>query len=142
MGGNLPPHLPVAGGAHGQRRSCALGKRCASSGADDSNVEREPVGKPDVPSVRLDRTVAMTKVRAVGSTSAGITLLLVMAGCRSGEASPPAAPSSATAAPATTTERPPTAEVLAEQAATSAFTQLLRVTDADGAQLKVPRSAH
>ena len=57
-------------------------------------------------------------------------MLLSLAACDSGEASPRATPSTTTAAPTTTTAPPPTAEELAEEAATTAFTELLRVTDA------------
>lgn len=61
--------------------------------------------------------------------SAALTLCLALAGCSGGETSPPATTSSATAAPTTTTA-PPTEEELAGEAATAAFAELLRVTDA------------
>jgi hypothetical protein len=62
-------------------------------------------------------------------TPAALTLCLALAGCSGGETSPRATTPSATAA-STTPTAPPTAEELAEEAATTAFTELLRVTDA------------
>lgn len=72
----------------------------------------------------------MTRVRLIVHASTALTMLLSLAACDSGEASPRATPSTTTAAPTTTTAPPPTAEELAEEAATTAFTELLRVTDA------------
>jgi hypothetical protein len=73
--------------------------------------------------------MAMTRVRVVAHASAPLTVFLALVGCSGGETPPPATTSSATAAP-TTTAPAPTAEELAEEAATTAFTELLRVTDA------------
>jgi hypothetical protein len=60
-----------------------------------------------------------------------MVLPAVLAGCSGGETPPRATTSDVTAAPTmTTAEPPPTAEELAEEAARTAFTGMLRVTNA------------
>lgn len=72
----------------------------------------------------------MTGARAAARASAALALFLALAGCSGGEIPPRATTSSAAAAPTTTTAPPPTLEALAEEAATTAFTELLLVMDA------------
>lgn len=72
----------------------------------------------------------MTGARAAARASAVLTVFLALSGCSGGETPPRVTTSSSAAAPTTTTAPPPTAEELAGEAATTAFTEFLRVTDA------------
>ena len=72
----------------------------------------------------------MTGPRAAARASAALALFLALSGCSGGETPPRATTSSSAGARTTTTAPPPTPEELAEAAATTAFHEFLRVTDA------------